>query len=38
MFSLSLVVFMSEEQALDLYTMKKFCSEMENLMTPSQKR
>ncbi|XP_056620205.1 tensin-3 [Triplophysa dalaica] len=28
----------SEEQALDLYTMKKFCSEMENLMTPSQKR
>lgn len=29
----------SEEQALDLYTMKKFCSDkMENLMTPSQKR
>ncbi|XP_051501562.1 tensin-3-like isoform X1 [Myxocyprinus asiaticus] len=29
----------SEEQALDLYSMKKFCSDkMANLMTPSQKR
>ncbi len=29
----------SEEYALDLYSMKKFCSDkMVNLMTPSQKR
>ncbi|XP_048064590.1 tensin-3 isoform X1 [Megalobrama amblycephala] len=32
-------VFSSEEHALDLYSMKKFCSDkMVNLMTPSQKR
>lgn len=38
LFILSCVSF-SEELALDLYSMKKFCSDkMVNLMTPSQKR
>nr|XP_055041808.1 tensin-3 isoform X1 [Misgurnus anguillicaudatus] len=32
-------LFSSEEQALDLYAMKRFCRDkMDNLMTPSQKR